>query len=424
MHWSVFLEGGPRRVNHAAVCVGDRIYSFGGYCTGENYHKRKPIDVHILNTVTFRWTSLPVPRLLSAEGLDMPFQRYGHTVVALDNLIYLWGGRNDELACNILYCLDTVTLKWSIPQVCGQVPGARDGHSACIIDHCMYIFGGFVENIDRFSQEVYMLDLLTFHWSNVNTQGAPPPYRDFHSATAVGRRMYVFGGRGDLNGPLHSQEEVYCNNIMYLDTATNRWHRPVTHGNTPIGRRSHSSCQYDCYKALIAAADSITPRRLNRSFLHLLILILSMAASRESNKWCEVFPHGAPPSKRRRQSCLVVGRRLFLFGGTSPMLATHTVVPIPEDMEPGEIEVLMAMPVEEQGDVNIMEMEIIVDGEVVLMDHNDLHVMDFEPTLQTLCLLTVIRHNISSEWLPASLKSELRYMTTNNTISRPINSMG
>ena len=32
MLWSVHLEGGPRRVNHAAAAVGDRIYSFGGYC--------------------------------------------------------------------------------------------------------------------------------------------------------------------------------------------------------------------------------------------------------------------------------------------------------------------------------------------------------------------------------------------------------
>jgi hypothetical protein len=32
MWWSVHLEGGPRRVNHAAAAVGDRIYSFGGYC--------------------------------------------------------------------------------------------------------------------------------------------------------------------------------------------------------------------------------------------------------------------------------------------------------------------------------------------------------------------------------------------------------
>ncbi|KAH8028625.1 hypothetical protein HPB51_017843 [Rhipicephalus microplus] len=48
--WTVRLEGGPRRVNHAAVAINGKVYSFGGYCTGEDYNTRKPIDVHVLNT--------------------------------------------------------------------------------------------------------------------------------------------------------------------------------------------------------------------------------------------------------------------------------------------------------------------------------------------------------------------------------------
>ena len=46
------LEGGPRRVNHAAVAIGDKIYSFGGYCTGEDYETTRPIDVHVFDTIT------------------------------------------------------------------------------------------------------------------------------------------------------------------------------------------------------------------------------------------------------------------------------------------------------------------------------------------------------------------------------------
>lgn len=50
MSWIVSLEGGPRRVNHAAVAIGDKIYSFGGFETGENYEIHRPIDVHVLNS--------------------------------------------------------------------------------------------------------------------------------------------------------------------------------------------------------------------------------------------------------------------------------------------------------------------------------------------------------------------------------------
>jgi len=51
--WTVHLDGGPRRVNHAAVVIGSYIYSFGGYCTGENFDEVRAIDVHVLNTGLF-----------------------------------------------------------------------------------------------------------------------------------------------------------------------------------------------------------------------------------------------------------------------------------------------------------------------------------------------------------------------------------
>lgn len=35
-----------------------------------------------------------------------------------------------------------------------------------------------------------------------------------------------------------------------------------------------------------------------------------------TNVWRLVRTHGTPPKARRRQSCLVIGRKMFLFGGT------------------------------------------------------------------------------------------------------------
>lgn len=51
--WTIRLEGGPKRVNHAAVAFNNRIFSFGGYCTGEDYERTRPMDVHMLNTGVF-----------------------------------------------------------------------------------------------------------------------------------------------------------------------------------------------------------------------------------------------------------------------------------------------------------------------------------------------------------------------------------
>lgn len=51
---------------------------------------------------------LPPVRITGLERpREVPYMRYGHTAVLLDDTIYLWGGRNDtEGACNVLYAFD------------------------------------------------------------------------------------------------------------------------------------------------------------------------------------------------------------------------------------------------------------------------------------------------------------------------------
>lgn len=55
--------------------------------------------------------------------------------------------------------------------------------------------------------------------------------------------MYIYGGRGDIHAPYHSQEEIYCPKIVYLDLKSNHWITPTVTGKIPIGRRSHSACK-------------------------------------------------------------------------------------------------------------------------------------------------------------------------------------
>lgn len=391
MYWTVHLEGGPRRVNHAAVVVEDKIYSFGGYCTGDSYRRRRPMDIHVLNTCNFRWIALPVPKQNDPKSSCVPYQRYGHTAVAYGSNIFVWGGRNDEAACNVLFCFDTKTLQWSRPQVTGIIPAARDGHSACIINHCMYVFGGFEEEMDRFSQDVHALDFHTMRWSYIITQGEPPSYRDFHTATPLANRMYIFGGRGDLYGPYHSQEEIYSRDIMYLDTHTGMWHKPITHGDIPVGRRSHSAFAYKGHLYIFGGYNGLMDEHFNDLYRF----------SSVHNEWKLVKPLGKPPTKRRRQVCLVVGDKVFLFGGTSP-----STVP----------------------DSSGIPVHVIDDDhqglDAKLMDHSDLHVLDCAPSLYTLCLCVVLQHHLQESWLPDFIKCEIRAMTTNNSISRLLNHTG
>lgn len=77
-------------------------------------------------------------------------------------------------------------------------------------------------------------------------QGTPARWRDFHSATIIGTKMYVFGGRADRFGPFHSNNEIYCNRIKVFDTETNSWLDSPPTPVLPEGRRSHSACECGC----------------------------------------------------------------------------------------------------------------------------------------------------------------------------------
>lgn len=72
--------------------------------------------------------------------------------------------------CNVLFCFDTSSRLWSKPVVSGMIPAPRCGHSACVINDAMYIFGGrqAVSSGQNF-QDLHKLDLKTLKWSYVRT---------------------------------------------------------------------------------------------------------------------------------------------------------------------------------------------------------------------------------------------------------------
>ncbi|KAB0397441.1 hypothetical protein E2I00_000856, partial [Balaenoptera physalus] len=402
LRWTVHLEGGPRRVNHAAVAVGHRVYSFGGYCSGEDYETLRQIDVHIFNAVSLRWTKLPPVRPATrGQAPVVPYMRYGHSTVLIDDTVFLWGGRNDtEGACNVLYAFDVNTHKWSTPRVAGTVPGARDGHSACVLGKTMYIFGGYEQLADCFSNDIHKLDTSTMTWTLICTKGNPARWRDFHSATMLGSHMYVFGGRADRFGPFHSNNEIYCNRIRVFDTRTEAWLDCPPTPVLPEGRRSHSAFGYNGELYIFGGYNA----RLNRHFHDLWkfnpgrnreqlrgrgkeknnpewvrggggediwarqVLNLHLNFSLVSFTWKKIEPKGKGPCPRRRQCCCIVGDKIVLFGGTSPS------------------------PEEGLGD------------EFDLIDHSDLHILDFSPSLKTLCKLAVIQYNLDQSCLPHDIR--------------------
>lgn len=301
MHWIARVEGSPRRIDAAAVVVRDSIYSFGGLYLDDDYTQYHPIDVHVVNTKTFCWTSLMHPKY--NKGIrypEVPYKRYGHTAVLYKEMVYIWGGRNDVRPCNTLFAFNTNTFLWEKPTVHGSVPSFRNGHTACVVGDCMYVFGGCLQQINIYSRDVHCLNLETMTWSYVETSGETPSQRDLHTATVIGDSIYVFGGRG--NGPV---DDFYCNSIMYLDVKTFKWHKPNTSGRVPAGRASHCAFVYNGKIVIFGGYQ----KRLDLPFNELNCF------DSKTNAWSLLRAKGQKPEDRHRQVYLVVGNRMFMFGG-------------------------------------------------------------------------------------------------------------
>lgn len=199
--------------------------------------------------------------------------------------------------------------------------------------------------------------------------------------------MYVWGGRGDSQGPYHSQSEVYCNRMAFLDVASSCWVHPRTEGQAPEGRRSHSAFVYNGELYIFGGYNGLLLTHFGDMHKY----------DPENSSWSQVKIHREGPCARRRQCCCMVGDRLFLFGGTSPTPNQTGSRQRMEEFDPNDM---------------------------TLMDHSDLHVLDFAPTLKTLCLLSVIDARMDISHLPQDIRWEIGAMTTNNSISRPLQTTG
>ncbi|XP_071963055.1 kelch domain-containing protein 3-like isoform X2 [Antedon mediterranea] len=368
--WTLRLDSGPRRVNHAAAAVNHLIFSFGGYCTGDDYSRRRPIDVHVFNTVSLKWKKLPEVEKHDPSFRCVPFMRYGHSAIAYNDNIYIFGGRNDpDGACNELYCFQTSTFKWCLPKPSGDIPPARDGHSVCLIKNKMYVFGGYEDESQCFSNSVHKLNIDKMRWKKLECKGRPAHWRDFHSAVTIGQYMYIFGGRSDLNGPVFTNMEFYSNELAVFDTKNKTWTQPAISRNRPIGRRSHSAFVYKDNMYIFGGYNRVTNQHFDT--IHKF--------DTKAMEWSKVKVQGVlKPCQRRRQCCVMMDSKLIMFGGTSPTSKSTSIDH--------------------------------------LQDMDDLYILDFEPSLKTLCQLVVIENNLDTYLLPRELRIEITNMISSNSL--------
>lgn len=224
----------PNFSRHSASLVGNRIFVFGGFDGhGNNFH------LSIFDPYARMWTNVPNSQLHGTP----PVSRTNHASASINKKMYMFGGNNNNEAgmyqvLDDFSVLDSETMTWSRPETTGERPTARSGHTLTAIGKKLYLFGGGVWNetegwVHKYN-DVYVLDTETMHWTKPSCTGKVDS-STFPISFSVGRYLFIFGGGSKPN-------HCVTNDLYVFDTASYHWSSPSCDANPPQPRDMGTAC--------------------------------------------------------------------------------------------------------------------------------------------------------------------------------------
>jgi len=161
------------------------------------------------------------PGALQTSG-DGPEKCSGASMTYIDGKVYVFGGyfenSQEKKYYGDLRILDLSTMSWALCKSTEETPCARSGHSAVAINKKLYIFGGSCcfkprENDERYFNDVHVFDSTTSTWEKMKCDGDIPAPRSFQSVFTKDHKIYIFGGSTIV-------PEDFFDDLLCLDTST------------------------------------------------------------------------------------------------------------------------------------------------------------------------------------------------------------
>ncbi|NXP08619.1 LZTR1 regulator, partial [Thinocorus orbignyianus] len=144
------------------------------------------------------WTRIPTEHLLRGSP-PPPQRRYGHTMVAFDRHLYVFGGAADNTLPNELHCYDVDSQTWEViqPSPDSEVKPSALGFSVDALSFFdPFLLSGYGRVFDKdidFQAFIYALTYFVLFFPQL------PSGRLFHAAAVISDAMYIFGGTVDNN---------------------------------------------------------------------------------------------------------------------------------------------------------------------------------------------------------------------------------
>ena len=335
--WPVVLPSS--RYAHSVAAMGTSLVMFGGYGEGQWLN-----DTWIYDTDKHSWAPAWIERLWPAfEHLKSkkqsasppcPLPRAAHSAVAIDEVGYsfdkvpekrlfssmvVFGGNDRNKLFNDVWVLrpcgcpvdpqenrtwkkeddvfptvvspSTYTpMKWIEPKTIGTPPTPRAGHTACLKDGSMFVFGGSEGWGTEPFNDLHILDI-----SSVATRkSAKTNKKNTSSAFTKHEKMLM---RTDVDENVTGSE-----NLRVV------WYRPSYTGTPPPPRMGHGAAFAGNNMLVFGGGDA------RRAFNDLHVLDISV----EPMAWSRPCDTGGIPSPRAGLSATCIGTCFIIFGGGTP----------------------------------------------------------------------------------------------------------
>lgn len=303
--WTNIAIHGPRpraRFGHTMVSVENSVFVFGG-ATQLGLAK----DLWTLHTVSMEWTLLDT-ELSSSD--PRPNARERHCMAAVGPNLYMFGGSVGIVPTAEMWSYDTVVKVWTQVQVTnGTTPDAREGCTLATIGDKLLLFGGSTSS--GLSNELW--EFMAGEWTHLNSRipGRLPSPRSGHSVAVVNGSMYVAGGNtgsADTNAEAFIYDTREAGSaLVFLDNSTVDGIRKVfpsmTWGHTllPLG------------------TSILFLGGMEASHFTAFYQIKLETTTLTWSNLTEVASTQQTPSARKHHGMVTLGNSLYVFGGVSSL---------------------------------------------------------------------------------------------------------
>ncbi|KAG8979221.1 hypothetical protein FRB90_008173, partial [Tulasnella sp. 427] len=174
-----------------------------------------------------------------------PGSREGHTLTAVGNTLWVYGGRDGKKILGDLWCIELGSMKamerirWRQIPTRNLWPSARAYHSTVEYQGDLYIFGGHDHGLVPSFNDLWKFDTRKETWSQVQCSGLLPDERDAHCATVIGDNMFVFAGFRKPDDWDREKElsGTFINDAFVFNFADYTWTSLAMLGPTPLPGR-------------------------------------------------------------------------------------------------------------------------------------------------------------------------------------------